>query len=159
MIESSTALMTGKVRVFASYDRMHDKDLHDQLEEQASRSTSGFEISDHSRLQPSGEVSAAGLRSSIRDAEQVIVICGEYSDGSEQMGTELRIAKEEKRPCLFLWGRRDPMCTRPDTAAPTDRMYSWTPDNLQSQIQNLRRISRADAEAAERARLTAESQS
>ena len=127
-----------KIRVFVSYDREHDGDLHDQLVEQASK-TSGFEISARSRAWASADFLDEGLRREIREADEVIIICGERTDRSERVGTELRIAREEERPYFLLWGRRELMCTKPATAKPSDSIYTWTWEILQSQILTLRR--------------------
>ena len=123
-----------QVRVFVSYDREHDGDLHDLLVEQASKSTSGFEISARSRARAPTDLGDEGLRREIREADEVIIICGEHTDRSERVGTELRIAREEERPYFLLWGRRELMCTKPTTARSADAMYSWTWEILQSQL-------------------------
>ena len=128
-----------QIRVFVSYDREHDGDLHDRLVEQASKSTSGFEISAQSRARAPADLWDEGLRREIREADEVIVICGEHTERSEGVGTELRIAREEERPYFLLWGRRELMCTKPTTAEPADAMYSWTWEILQSQILTIRR--------------------
>ena len=123
-----------QVRVFVSYDREHDGDLHDLLVEQASKSTSGFEISARSRARAPTDLWDEALRREIREADEVIIICGEYTDCSERVGTELRIAREEERPYFLLWGRRELMCTKPATAKPAEGMFSWTWEILHSQI-------------------------
>ena len=128
-----------QIRVFVSYDREHDGDLHDRLVEQASKETTGFEISARSRARVPADFWDEGLRRDIREADEVIIICGEHTGCSERVGTELRIAREEERPCLLLWGRREFMCTKPRTAKPADAMYSWTSEILQSQMLTLRR--------------------
>lgn len=139
--ESGLESGTNKVRIFASYDREHDEDLLDRLVEQASRATSAFEISGRSTTRGRRDYWDDRLRSSIQEVDQVIVICGEHTDASSRVGAELRIAQEEERPYVLLWGRRDPMCTKPATARPADSMYSWTPEILQSQILIHRRLS------------------
>ena len=123
-----------QVRVFVSYDREHDGDLHDRLVEQASNSTTGFEISARSRARAPTDLWEEGLRREIREADEVIIICGEHTDCSERVGIELRIAQEEKRPYFLLWGRRELTCTKPVTAKAADGMYSWTWEILQDQI-------------------------
>jgi hypothetical protein len=128
-----------KIRVFVSYDRRHDSDLHDLLVQQASRAASGFEIAPRSKRGASAEPSAEGLRREIREADEVIIICGEHTNCSEGVGAELLIAQEERRPYLLLWGRRELMCTKPRTAKPADGMYSWTWDILVNQLRALRR--------------------
>lgn len=148
-------LGTNKVRIFVSYDREHDEDLLDRLVEQTSRATSGFEISGQSTTRYPTDLWDERLRRSIREADQVIVICGQHTDRSGRVNAELRMAQEEKRPYFLLWGRREPMCTRPPTANPADSMYSWTPEILENQILTLRRLAESDERAAERGRGTA----
>jgi hypothetical protein len=133
------ASTTNKVRIFVSYDREHDGDLHDLLVAQASKSTSGFQISAQSRSRAQTDLWDEQLRSAIRESDQVIVICGEHTDCAGRVGSELRITQEEKRPYFLLWGRRELMCTKPATARSVDGMYSWTWEILQRQILTLRR--------------------
>jgi hypothetical protein len=135
---------TKKVRVFVSYDREHDGDLHDRLVEQASKLTFGFEISARSRARGPADRWDEGLRREIREADEVIIICGEHTDCSERVGIELRIAQEEKRPYFLLWGRRELPCTKPSTAKSADGMYSWTSEILQHQVHTARRTVRSN---------------
>jgi hypothetical protein len=146
---------TERVRIFVSYDREHDADLLDQLDEQASRATSGFEISGRSATRCPTDHWDEALRCKIREADQVIVICGQHTDHSNRVGAELRIAQEEERPYTLLWGRREPMCTKPTTARPADTMYSWTPEILQTQISTRRRLAEPDPRVAEPGHATA----
>ena len=139
---------TEKVRVFVSYDREHDEDLHDLLVEQSAKGTSGFEISARSSARSQTDIWDEGLRREIRSADGVIVICGERTDCSERVGTELRIAQEEERPYFQLWGRRELMCTKAATAKSADSMYSWTWEILQSQILTIRRGARSNESLA-----------
>lgn len=143
---------TAEIRVFVSYDREHDRDLHDLLAVQARKAASGFEISARSKAQAPTALGDEGLRREIREADAVITICGEHTDCSEHMGTELRIAREEKRPYFLLWGRRELMCTKPTTAKSADGMYSWTWEILQSQILTLRRAAGSNERLAELSR-------
>ena len=82
----------------------------------------------------------------IREADQVIVICGEHTELSGRVAAELRVAQEEDRPYVLLWGRREPMCKKPWTAKPSDTMYSWTPEILQNQIFMQRRLATGSKE-------------
>jgi len=140
---------TSKVRIFVSYDLEHDEDLMELLARHASGASSGFEISGRSTARCPTDLWDERLRLVIREADQVIVICGERTDRSGRVGTELRIAQEEERPYLLLWGRREPMCTRPATAKPLDSMYSWTPEIVQHQILTLRRLAESKERGAE----------
>ena len=123
-----------RIRIFVSFDADVDADLHDLLHAQSIRPGSAFELSAHS---PSGEMTEArtvSSRARIRTADEVVVICGEHTNASPGVAAELRIAQEEEKPYLLLWGRRDLMCTKPDAAKTTDAMYSWTRDVLESQM-------------------------
>jgi hypothetical protein len=142
-----------KIRVFVSYDREHDGDLHDRLVEQASKLAFGFEISARSRARARADLWDEGLRREIREADEVIIICGEHTECSEPVSVELRIAQEEKRPYFLLWGRRGLTCTKPVTAKAADGMYSWTWEILQNQILTVRRAARSKEHLAELSRL------
>ena len=142
------------VDVFVSFDVDHDEELYEQLVEESTAMTSSFAVSGSSERLMNTDVSREAARCRIRDADQVIVICGEHTGVSTRMSTELRLAQEEQTPYLLLWGRRDVMCTKPMGAKSDEGMYSWTPQILQDQIATVHRKSLADAatEAARAAR-------
>jgi hypothetical protein len=123
-----------RIRIFVSFDHEHDADLHDRLHAQSTSPGSNFEFSGCSRGGEMTQAWTASSRSRIRAADEVVVICGEHTHASPRMAAELRIAQEEERPYLLLWGRRELMCTRPTTARKLDGMYSWTWEILQGQI-------------------------
>jgi hypothetical protein len=87
------------------------------------------------------------VRRGIREADQVIVICGEHTEASPRVSVEVRIAQEERTPYFLLWGRREIMCTKPIGAKPAEGMYSWTGQILQDQIALTSRRARADVTA------------
>lgn len=122
-----------RIRVFVSYDRDSDADLFDLLAEKASKQSCRFEITARSSGQSATE-SEGALRRAIREADQVIVICGEHTEDSVTMSAELRAAQEEERPYVLLWGRRERMCTKPMTAKSADAIYSWTWEVLERQL-------------------------
>ncbi len=123
-----------RIRIFVSFDGDHDADLHDLLHAQSMRPGSAFEFSARSQGGAMTEAWTASSRTQIRAAEEVVVICGEHTNASPRVATELRIVQEEGKPYLLLWGRRELMCTKPNGAKPTDAMYSWSPDILESQM-------------------------
>ena len=123
-----------RIRVFVSFDREHDADLLGLLRAQAKRPESTFEILPSPQGGPMSELSEDRARSEIRAADEVVVICGEHTSDCPRITAELRIAREEAKPYLLLWGRRAKMCTKPEGATPGDAMYSWTRDVLESQI-------------------------
>ena len=123
-----------QIRIFVSYDERHDADLNDLLLEQSNRYGSTFEVIDGEQSAQRGDYPSPDPRLGIREADEVVVICGEHTDESLRVSVELDIAREESTPYMLLWGRRDRMCTKPDGALPSDGMYSWTRDVLESQI-------------------------
>jgi hypothetical protein len=124
------------VRVFASFDLDHDVDLSDRLVAE-SDGRRIFSVSDRSESGPVDGGWTARARGRIAAADEVIVLCGEHTDQSAGVCAELRIAQEERKPYLFVWGRRERMCKKPRGARPGDAMYSWTSAILEEQIASL----------------------
>jgi hypothetical protein len=118
--------------VYVSFDVRHDLELYERLRDQSVMA--GFTVSSGSETRFAAEVWDARLRRRIRDADQMIVICGQHSDASQCMSEEIRIAQEEGTPYFLLWGRRDVMCTKPTGAKNAEGMYNWTPAILQNQM-------------------------
>jgi len=130
------------IRIFASFDDDHDADLHERLHTQSLSAASAFEVSAGSQGGVITEAWTENARTRIRAADEVVVICSEHTAASPNVATELRIAQEEGKPYLLLWGRRETLCTKPDGARPTDAMYSWTRDILEAQISATLRASK-----------------
>lgn len=132
----------GGVRVFVSFDVEHDVELADRLCEQSRRGGSSFEVTARSEAGTPNERWCESVRRRIRDADQVIVICGEHTRDSERVDSELRIVQEEQKPYFMLWGRREQMCTMPARARRTESMYSWTREILMQRISETLRSGR-----------------
>jgi hypothetical protein len=143
-----------KVQIFVSFDVEHDADLCDLLVSQSANEISGFEVSGRSEVRRGGDPAGESMRRRIREADEVIVICGEHTGTSTAVSDELRVAREEQTPYFLLWGRRGIMCTKPDGAKPAEGMYSWTRTILQTQISVTLRNARDAAEAPPRADAT-----
>ena len=120
------------VRVFVSFDTEHDGDLCALLLAESRRDGSGFEIA--GRTETTADPGGDKVRRRIAAADEVIVVCGEHTDESPRSQSELRIAQEEEKPYFLLWGRRESMCKRPESAKAGDAMYSWTREILLAQI-------------------------
>ena len=131
-----------RIRIFVSFDGDHDADLQELLLAQSQRPGSAFELSSQSQGGAMTPAWTATCRSRIRAADEVVVLCGEHTHDSPRMAAELRIAQEENKPYMLLWGRRELMCTKPDGALNTDAMYSWTRDILESQMSQTLRNSK-----------------
>src|SRR5262245_61355444 len=128
----SPSLLVSDLRIYMSFDLEHDRDLHDRLLAQSRRTA--FAIA---RCSEGGEMTAAWLervRGRITDSDEVVVICGEHTDVSPRMSAELKIAQEQNKPYVLLWGRRDSMCKKPRSAQTDDGMYIWTPAMLEQQL-------------------------
>ncbi len=131
-----------RIRIFVSFDGDHDADLHDLLHAESTRPDSAFEFSARSQGGAMTEAWTATSRTRIRAADEVVVICSEHTNASPRVAAELRIAQEEEKPYLLLWGRRELMCTKPEGAKPSDAMYSWTRNILESQMSQVLRNSK-----------------
>ena len=137
----------GKIHIFVSFDLDHDGDLCDLLLEQSGISSFGFEVSGRSKGRSMDDLPGEGVRRQIREADEVIVICGEHTEDSMRVSAELRIAREEHTPYFLLWGRRERMCTKPLSAKRAEGIYSWRSEILLSQILLTLRNARWDSKA------------
>ena len=142
---ASGAFSMSKVHVFVSFDIEHDGELYELLLAQSRSPGFDFAVSGGSERSKDTDVCSESVRRRIREADQVIVICGEHTEASPRMSAELRIAQEERTPYFLLWGRREIMCTKPIGAKPTEGMYSWTRQILRDQIAVTLRKAHADA--------------
>jgi hypothetical protein len=133
------------MNVFVSFDIENDGELYELLLAQSRSPGSGFAVLGGSERSTDTEAGSERVRRRIREADQVIVICGKHTEDSTRMSAELLIAQEEQRPYFLLWGRREIMCTKPIGAKPADGMYSWTGPVLQDQIALTLRKVRTDA--------------
>jgi len=122
------------VRVFTSFDFDHDEDLRNLLIGQAKNPGSPFEIVDWSVREPQTGDWQEKIRQRIRQVSQVAVICGHYTHTATGVAAEVRIAREEERPYFLLWGRATGNVHKPTSALATDKVYSWTWDNLKALI-------------------------
>ena len=121
-----------QARVYVSFDIDHDRELYDRL--LAESGGSSFCVSGRSELATTADAWAERVRLRIRDADEVIVICGEHTEASPGMTAELRIAQEEHTPYFLLWGRRGMACTKPVGAKSLEGMYKWTREILEDQV-------------------------
>lgn len=123
-----------KARVFTGFDFDHDEDLRNLLVGQSKNPDSPFEMIDWSVKEPMTGDWKEKVRRRIRQADQVVVLCGQYTHSAAGVSTELSISREERKPCFLLQGRKDKTCTKPTSALPGDKMYDWTWDNLKKLI-------------------------
>jgi hypothetical protein len=136
-----------RIQVFVSFDAERDHELYERLVAQSRTPDSGFTVSGGSRRSTSPDVENEAVRSRIREADQVIVLCSEHTESSIPVSAELRIAQEEGKPYFLVWGRREIMCTKPMGARSNDGMYGWTRQTLRDQMAYTLRQARSDATA------------
>ena len=121
---------TPKTKVFISFDFDHDEKLKNLFVGQAKHDDTPFEITDMSVKQTLFGDWKAKVRPKIRNAEQVVVICGEYTHTATGVSAEIEIAQELGKPYFLLKGRSDKTCTKPKSAKTEDSIYRWTWENV-----------------------------
>lgn len=119
-----------KTRVFISFDYDHDLDIKTLLVGQAKNPDSPFELADWSVKEPFTGDWKEKVRARIKKVDQVIVLCGEYTDKATGVNAEVTITQEEKISYFLLAGYSDKTCVKPKTAEASDKVYKWTWDNL-----------------------------
>lgn len=117
-------------KAFTSFDFDHDEDLRILLVGQSKHPDSPFELADWSLKEALTGDWKEKVRRRIRQVDQLIVMCGEWTHTAAGVSAELTIARDEGKPYFLLKGRREKTCTRPTAALLTDKMYDWTWDNL-----------------------------
>ena len=130
--------MATKTRVFTSFDFDHDEDLRNMLVGQSRNPDSPFEMADWSVKEHMTGDWKAKVRTRIRSVDQVIVLCGEHTNGATGVSVELTVAKEEGKPYFLLAGRKDKTNQKPTSANASDKMYRWTWDNLKALLDGAR---------------------
>jgi hypothetical protein len=138
-----------QARVYISFDIDHDRELYERLLLESG--VASFCVSGRSEFADTAEAWDERVRRGIREADEVIVICGEHTEVSQGMSAELRIAQEEHTPYFLLWGRRGMACTKPVGAKSSEGMYKWTQEILQYQVAIALRRARSVAPTSTRA--------
>ena len=123
-----------RVRILVSFDRENDLDLSERLSAESLRAGSTFEVVKREPCEMSESGLASDTSAAIEASDEVVVICGENTHESILVSLELAMAQEQEKPFMLLWGRREKMCTKPNSARKTDAMFSWTREILESQI-------------------------
>lgn len=121
-------------RAFISFDFDHDEDLRNLLVGQAKNPDSPFDITDWSVKEPMTGNWKEKVRQRICRTDLTIVICGEYTYSATGVATELAITREEYKPYFLLDGRKDKAFTKPKSAYYSDKVYTWTWENLKRLI-------------------------
>jgi hypothetical protein len=121
-------------RVYISFDYDHDEDLKNFLVGQSKHSDSPFEIADWSIKEAVTTDWKATARKRIRAVDVVAVICGQYTDTAAGVSAEVTIAQEEGIDYFLPGGRKAGGNKKPESAQSTDKLYTWTWENLKKLI-------------------------
>lgn len=125
---------SSKTKVFISFDYDNDSDLKNLLVGQSKNDDTPFDMVDYSVKEELSGDWKEKVRARIKKVEQVIIICGEYTDTASGVNVELGITQDEEIPYFLLWGRNSKTCKKPKNAKSSDKIYEWTWDNLKSLI-------------------------
>ena len=122
-----------KQRVFISFDYDHDLDVKTMLAGQAKLPDSPFDFTDASVKDHLTGDWKEKVKQRIRNCDQVCVLCGEYTHTATGVKAEVEIAQELGKPYFLLAGRGD-KSKKPTMAKSTDKIYTWTWDNLKKLV-------------------------
>ena len=123
----------GKTKVFISFDYDHDATLKDFLIGQSKHTDTPFNISDWS-IKVASITWQTEARNRISRSDVVAVICGQHTHTASGVSIELKIAQELGKPYFLLKGYKNVNCTRPTAAKTSDKMYTWTWENLKTLV-------------------------
>lgn len=123
-----------KPRIFISFDFDHGENLWNLPVGQSKNDDSPFEIADWSLKEPVNGNWKEKIKTRIRSCNQMIGICGEYTENAISINHETKVAQDEEKPYFLLYGRSDKDCKKPSAAKSSDKMYKWTWDNLKNLI-------------------------
>ena len=117
--------------VFISFDYDNDLQLKEGLIGQSRNDNSPFNVSDFSMKEAAPQSKwRKEARERMKRCSVVIVMCGQHTDKATGVNAEITIAGELGKPYFLLQGYRKGKCVRPKGAKSTDKMYTWTWDNL-----------------------------
>lgn len=114
-----------KKKVFICF-HIADRDVKQGLVAQAADPDCPFTFTDNSIQQVLQEKWSAEARRLIGESDFVIVLCGDQTHQSKGVETELRLAKELKKPYALVKATRQYTATRPKSASADEPMYPAT---------------------------------
>lgn len=125
-------------KVFISFDYDHDEILKIYLVGQSKNPDSPFIIKDYSIKEAIQNNWKEKARDRIKQCDVVVVICGEHTNTANGVSAELKIAQEENIPYFLLHGYKNKNCIKPQAALYSDKIYTWTWDNLKMLLNGAR---------------------
>ena len=126
--------MANKKRVFISFDVDNDLGTKTMLAGQADLPDSPFSFKDASvKAHLTGDWKEK-VRRRMDNIDVVIILCGTKTHTAAGVSAELDIAKSKSIPYFLLAAYSDKQCTKPKSAASSDKVYKWTWPNLKQLI-------------------------
>jgi MTH538 TIR-like domain (DUF1863) len=126
--------MTTKKRVFISFDYDNDEGAKTMLAGQAKLADSPFDFVDASVKEHLTGDWKEKVKRRIGNVDVVVVLCGEKTHTAAGVSAELEISKDSSKEYFLLSAYSDRTCTKPKAVSSSDKMYSWTWDNLKNLI-------------------------
>ena len=126
--------MATKKRVFISFDIDHDEGTKTMLAGQADLPDSPFDFKDASVKDHLTGDWKEKVKRRMDNIDVVIILCGTKTHTASGVAAELSIAKEKNKPYFLLAAYSDKNCTKPTSAAASDKVYKWTWPNIKTLI-------------------------
>ncbi|WP_421246068.1 TIR domain-containing protein [Aeromonas sanarellii] len=126
--------MATQKRVFISFDYDNDENAKTMLVGQAKLPDSPFDFKDASIKEHLTGDWKEKVKRRMDNIDVVVVLCGEKTHTAAGVSAELDIAKEKGKEYFLLAAYSDTTCTKPKSAAASDKVYKWTWDNLKTLI-------------------------
>ncbi|MDY7576190.1 TIR domain-containing protein [Actimicrobium sp. CCI2.3] len=121
-------------KVFVSFDFDNDATIKMLLVNQSKLDDTPFDIWDSSVKKHMEGDWQDKVKVKLRNVDIVCVLCGEKTHTASGVAIELQIAKELGKPYFLLKGYKERNCKKPTSATSTDKIYSWTWENLKALI-------------------------
>lgn len=122
-----------KKRVFISFDYDHDARQKDLLVGQSKHPDTDFEFADWSSKEHIQGDWKAKIKAKLAYVDVVCVLCGKNMASATGVAQEILICQEIGKPyfCLSAYPEG---CSKPTTAKDSDKLYTWSWENLKKLI-------------------------
>lgn len=127
-----------KKKIFISFDYENDKDIKGCLLSQLESDIVEIAVSNKSIEKPIEEKWKKEAKRRISGCNYVIFLCGRHTDEATGVSAEMTITRELGKPYFLLCGRRNREVKKPSGSLKENKVYKWTPDNLEKLLHNKR---------------------
>lgn len=126
-----------KTRVFISFDYDNDARQKDLLVGQSKHPDTDFAFADWSSKEHLTGDWKAKIKAKLSYVDVVCVLCGKNMATASGVAAEVLIAQEIGKPYFLLAAYQDG-CSKPATARASDKLYTWTWENLKKLVKGAR---------------------